>query len=202
MDKKEKSRANFDRSADTYDTSSAYKFPRQCHPHILREIETIEYNSFLDVGCGTGVILWNLYGKNPAAQYCGLDISENMLSRARERLGTKANLTLGDSENLPYEDNTFDAVSCSESFHHYPNPQKALSEIKRVLKSKGKFVLCDTWVMWPFRPFINWSFRFNKDGDVHAYSRREITSLFRDAGFSDIKYHIITYHAYICTGIA
>ena len=202
MDLKEKSKANFDKNADTYDTGAFYKYPRQCYPHILREIDAIKYHSFLDVGCGTGVILLNLYEKNPCAQYFGLDLSEKMLSHAKERLGARASLTQGDSENLPYQDSSFDAVSCSESFHHYPNPQKALSEIKRVLKTGGKFVLCDTWIIPLFRGILNWSFRFSKGGDVHAYSRREITTLFREAGFSDIQWRVITYHAYICTGIA
>jgi ubiquinone/menaquinone biosynthesis C-methylase UbiE len=200
MDAKQKTKANFDKNAESYDTGSSYKYPRDCHPHVLREIETGRYQSFLDLGCGTGVVLKALYDKNPAAQYVGLDISEKMLAIAEERLNPEISLMLGDAENLPYPDNSFDIVSCTESFHHYPDPQKALSEVRRVLKNGGRFILCDTWTIWPLRWILNVMFRFGNGGDVHVYSKREISSLFRAAGFRDVKWRIITYHAYICTG--
>ena len=200
MDAKEKTKANFDKNADTYDTGSFYKYPRDCHPHVLREIETMEFHSLLDLGCGTGVILKSLCDKYPDVKFAGLDISEKMLSKARERVGAKADLTLGDAENLPYPDDSFDLVTCSESFHHYPNPQKVFSGVRRVLRKGGKFILCDTWVLLPFRVILNALFRFGNRGDVRLYSRREIIALLREAGFHDIQWRLITYHAYLCRG--
>ena len=138
-------------------------------------INNIHFNKILDLGCGTGIILKEISSKNSSVELFGLDLSENMIAQATRRLGTAAKLTVGDAENLPYLDNTFDLVCCVESFHHYPNPKKALSEINRVLKKGGLFLLCDTWTSSPLRQIMNFFIRFSNDGDVHIYSENAET---------------------------
>jgi ubiquinone/menaquinone biosynthesis C-methylase UbiE len=64
----------------------------------------------------------------------GLGISEKMIEIAKKNLGNKAELRVGDSEYMPWEDDSFDVIVCNASFHHYPNPKKVLLEMKRVLK--------------------------------------------------------------------
>ena len=52
----------------------------------------------------------------------GIDLSSQMIEKAKHQLKNKATLVVGDSENLPFFDQTFDIVYCNDSFHHYPNP--------------------------------------------------------------------------------
>ena len=71
-----------------------------------------------------------------------------MIESAQKKLGEKVILEVGDAEKLPYAENQFDIVICNASFHHYPNPDRVLSEIKRVLKIEGILILGD-----PTAPF-------------------------------------------------
>ena len=76
----------------------------------------------------------------------GIDLSSQMIEKAKHQLKNKATLVVGDSENLPFFDQTFDIVYCNDSFHHYPNPQKAIAEIYRVLKIGGTLIIGDTYL--------------------------------------------------------
>lgn len=197
MEAKIKSKNSFNQQAEKYDTSDYSKYPRECYPFVLNAINNIHFNKILDLGCGTGIILKEISSKNSSVELFGLDLSENMLAQATRRLGTAAKLTVGDAENLPYLDNTFDLVCCVESFHHYPNPKKALSEINRVLKKGGLFLLCDTWTSSPLRQIMNFFIRFSNDGDVHIYSENEIKRLLTATGFNMVSWQFITNHAYL-----
>lgn len=143
------------------------------------------------------VILKEISSINSDVELFGLNLSENMIAKATQRLGTNANLSVGDAENLPYADNTFDLVCCVESFHHYPNPKKALSEITRVLKNGGLFLLCNTWTRLPIRQILNFFTRFSNDGDVHIYSENEISKLLKITRFGIVSWNLITNHAYL-----
>lgn len=197
MEAKMKSKNSFNKQAEKYDTSDYSKYPRECYPFVLNAINNIHFNKVLDLGCGTGVILKEISSINSDVELFGLDLSENMIAKATQRLGTTANLSVGDAENLPYADNTFDLVCCVESFHHYPNPKKALSEINRVLKNGGLFLLCDTWTRSPIRQILNFFIRFSSDGDVHIYSENEISKLLKVTGFEMVSWNLITNHAYL-----
>lgn len=98
----------------------------------------------LEVGIGTGSSL-ECYNKD--ARVIGLDFSEGMLKKAREKLNklNKKNIVLkkGDVENLKFKDNTFDYVLTSCVFCSVPNPVKGLEEIKRVLKPTGKLIMIE-----------------------------------------------------------
>ena len=197
MEAKMKSKNTFNKQAEKYDTSDYSKYPRECYPFVLNTINNIPFNKVLDLGCGTGVILKEISSINSDVELFGLDLSENMIAKATQRLGTTANLSVGDAENLPYADNTFDLVCCVESFHHYPNPKKALSEINRVLKNGGLFLLCDTWTRSPIRQILNFFIRFSSDGDVHIYSENEISKLLKVTRFEMVSWNLITNHAYL-----
>ncbi len=128
----------------------------------------------LDVGCGTGDTLV-IISKLSTAKLYGLDISKNMLLRARKKLGRKAKLILGDVEKIPFEDNYFDYVLNTEAFHHFPNPNKSLKEINRVLKKDGKFILADLNF---YSDFIHWLFKKIEPGHVKIYGENEFKELF------------------------
>ena len=131
----------------------------------------------LDLGCGTGALTAQVLEQDPRRQVTGLDLSEQMLAQARARLGDRVNLVQGDSEHLPFPDQSFDVVYCCDSFHHYPDPAAVLAEVGRVLVPGGVFLLGDIWLPLPGRLLMNPFLRWSREGDVKIYSRREIKTL-------------------------
>jgi ubiquinone/menaquinone biosynthesis C-methylase UbiE len=132
-------------------------------------------------------------------EIAGIDISSNMLKIARDKLGEKPDLRVGDSEKLPFEDKSFDIVTCTDSFHHYPHPENVLTEIKRVLKPKGILIIVDVWAPIPFRQLGNLMIHIKKGGAVRFYSEAEIHKLLENAGFKTIKWEQVGKTAFITT---
>lgn len=63
----------------------------------------------------------------------GLDLTPAMIEQARKKNLKNATFVVGDCENFPFEDDSFDAIICSMSFHHYPDPQAFFNSVKRCL---------------------------------------------------------------------
>jgi SAM-dependent methyltransferase len=95
----------------------------------------------LDAGCGAGLAL--VLAAQRGAVVTGLDASAGLLAVARERL-PEADLREGDLEALPYEDDSFDAVTAFNSVQYAADPTAALREIKRVARP-GQRVAITTW---------------------------------------------------------
>jgi ubiquinone/menaquinone biosynthesis C-methylase UbiE len=190
---KEKSKANFDKHAENYDESHDGKFVAPMYGEILRRVEAASPKTLLDVGCGTGNILMPLavMGK---ISLSGLDLSENMIEIASERLGYKAELKVGDSESMPWEDSSFDAIICNASFHHYPHPKKVLLEMKRLLKKDGTLIIGDPTAPAIIRQMMNLciNFKIYNDGDFKIYSKKEIERLLKECGFEPFDYTMIS----------
>jgi ubiquinone/menaquinone biosynthesis C-methylase UbiE len=85
---------------------------------------------------------------------------------------------VGDCENLPFDDNAFDAIICSNSFHHYPNPQKFFDSVQRVLRPGGRLILQDYTAPGPVLWLMNHTemplANLIGHGDVGAYSLDEV----------------------------
>ena len=102
----------------------------------------------LDIATGTADLAILLAQKNPQAQIIGTDISEQMLSIGKEKV-TKQNLDnqielqIGDAASLPFEDNTFDAVTCGFGVRNFEDLEKGLSEISRVTKQSGQVYILE-----------------------------------------------------------
>jgi len=94
----------------------------------------------LDVGAGTGVLLAQLYRQG--AQVTGLDRSGAMLREA-EKACPGCDLVLGDAMAMPFPEETFDAVVCVDALHHFPDRERALQEMIRVLKEGGRLLILD-----------------------------------------------------------
>jgi len=104
----------------------------------------------LDIATGTGDLAINLV-KTGAEQIIGLDISKGMLEVGKKKVTEKGldrtiEMVVGDSENLPFEDHSFDAVTVAFGVRNFENLEKGLAEIYRVLKPSGTFVVLETSV--------------------------------------------------------
>ena len=102
----------------------------------------------LDIATGTGDLALMMSTLAPE-KIIGLDISEGMLSVGKEKiskaqLNDKIEMVVGDSEDIPYADNTFDAITVSFGVRNFANLDKGLREIRRVLKSGGILVILET----------------------------------------------------------
>ena len=164
---------------------------------VLEKLLALNWSSLLDVGDGTGEMLRMLAAARPEARYSGIDISPKMVETAGKKLGGAADLQQGDAENLPFGDNSFDIVICNDSFHHYPDPGKALSEFMRVLRPGGTLLVSDYCIAFPLRLLMNLFIRHGHDGDVHIYSKGELSALTAGAGFSGIQYEKAGSRAFI-----
>ncbi len=111
--------------------------------------EAVMGKTILDDCCGAGgkaIYLSDL----GAAKVVGIDIGEQFVAKAREFAKSKGNekveFITGDAHKLPFEDKSFDTVFSFDAFEHVSQPEKMLSEAKRVLKPGGRLVMSfTTW---------------------------------------------------------
>jgi demethylmenaquinone methyltransferase/2-methoxy-6-polyprenyl-1,4-benzoquinol methylase len=115
---------------------------------VVKIVSKNNPQQILDIATGTGDLALMMSQLNPA-KIVGLDISEGMLEVGKQKI-SKANLSdkiemvVGDSENMPFDDNTFDAITVSFGVRNFANLDKGLTEIRRVLKPNGTFVILET----------------------------------------------------------
>jgi ubiquinone/menaquinone biosynthesis C-methylase UbiE len=172
----------------------------------------------LDVGCGTGTFAGWLAASPWPVSVVGIDYAEGMCraasakakrghapspSNAGVRKGTvpfsrgeKGDGPLflcGDSEHLPLADGTFDLVTCSNSFHHYPHQQAVVKEMRRVLRPGGRLILIDG-----FRDNIIGWIIFDVivgrvEGNVHHAPWTVVHDYFTTAGFTYIRHRKLNF---------
>ena len=179
---KEKSRKAFDNQAFSYDTDMRGVHARELYPYVLDEVikKAIDISSpsLLDLGCGTGALSKMVLDEIPYCTLSCVDYSTEMVKVAKNRLGSKVDVVLGDVESLPFHDSTFDIAWCNDSFYHYPDPEKAIFQMWRVLKSGGEIIVGDVWQSGIPRAIMNAWMPFSSEGDVKIYSESELRGLF------------------------
>ncbi|QAA34003.1 class I SAM-dependent methyltransferase [Clostridium manihotivorum] len=193
---KEKTKETFDKQAKIYDATYYGKHASKLYTKVIDKVEGLNCSNVLDVGCGTGNIL-SLLANEDNLKLFGMDFSQAMLDKAKEKLKDRAELKFGDSEHIPWEDNHFDGLICTDSFHHYTEPKKVLKEMARVLRPNGSLIIGDPWLISPFKTIGNWSLKFSKGGDYRIYSKKEITELLIDCGFDCIDWKLVNLNSFI-----
>lgn len=152
---------------------------------VVSIIKNCEPNKILDIATGTGDLAIMHSQEMPNAQIIGLDISSGMLEVGKDKienlkLSNQIKMVLGDSENIPYEDNYFDAITVSYGVRNFENLNKGLQEINRVLKPGGTFVILETSVptKFPFKQGYQFHSKvilpligglFSKDKTAYSY---------------------------------
>lgn len=114
---------------------------------VVNIIKKTKAKKILDIATGTGDLAIAMRKVNPE-KIIGLDLSKGMLEQGRKKvekngLSNLIEMVLGDSENLPFEDDTFDAITVSFGVRNFEDLNKGLKEINRVLKPKGTFVILE-----------------------------------------------------------
>ncbi|WP_392532308.1 class I SAM-dependent methyltransferase [Nostoc sp. C117] len=142
-------RNGFSRVAEEYDRAIA-QVTSQVNEAILDAVETGYNSRLLDVACGTGWL--STAAVKRGAIVTGLDYTENMIAIARWRC-PEAEFQVGDAENLPFDSGEFEAIVCNFGILHFPDPERAIAESLRVLKSGGRYAFT-CWTPPTRNPFM------------------------------------------------
>ncbi|MEZ4797387.1 MAG: bifunctional demethylmenaquinone methyltransferase/2-methoxy-6-polyprenyl-1,4-benzoquinol methylase UbiE [Flavobacteriaceae bacterium] len=153
LSKKEQVTQMFDTISKEYDGLNrviSFGIDVKWRKKVVKIVSEQQPETILDIATGTGDLAINL-AKTNATKIVGFDISPGMLEVgkkkiAQKELGHKIEMVLGDSEKMPFEDNSFDAITVAFGIRNFENLEQGLSEILRVLKPHGIFVILETSV--------------------------------------------------------
>ena len=165
MPKKEKVREMFDSIAPTYDRLNhvlSLNVDKLWRRHALQEIVDGTPQRILDVACGTGDSTISIAkAAAEGSTVVGADISEGMMTLVKGKaekagVGERISLQVADGEALPYEEGTFDRVTCAFGIRNFEHKEKGLEEFLRVLKPGGKAVVLELSV--PQNRLVRWAY--------------------------------------------
>lgn len=203
--KKEQVAQMFDKIAGKYDFLNhflSFGIDIWWRKKAISQLKEIKPKFILDVATGTGDLGFKAIEMLKPEKVIGIDISEGMLSFAEKKIAERNlqdtfSVQLGDSENLPFPDNTFDAVIVSFGVRNFENLEKGLVNIQRVLKPGGKAVVLEFSkpTMFPFKQLYNFYF-FNllpffgkfvsKDNSAYSYLPESVYAFPDGEKFTDI----------------
>jgi SAM-dependent methyltransferase len=147
-------------------------------------------DNILDVGCGAGWLSRILSRGVPEGRVVGMDISDEMIHRARRASVDFANLVfiVGEVDEIPWESNFFSRVISVESSYYWPDPAKGIREIYRVLGEGGS-----AWILINYYRDNPHSHQWGAQLTVptHLLSGDEWGKMFRGAGFKDVAHRRI-----------
>jgi demethylmenaquinone methyltransferase / 2-methoxy-6-polyprenyl-1,4-benzoquinol methylase len=213
LGKKEQVAQMFDTISGNYDKLNrviSFGIDLKWRKKVLKMVADKNPNSILDIATGTGDLAI-LMTKTKAEKIIGLDISDGMLEVGRQKikaqnLSNRIEMVLGDSEKMPYNDNTFDAITVAFGVRNFENLEVGLLEILRVLKPNGIFVILETSVpvKFPFKQGYNFYSKnilpligkmFSKDNVAYGYLSESasffpfgeaLNNILRKVGFIDV----------------
>ena len=147
-----------------------YPFTANCLPKA-------DGAKILDLGCGTGLELEHYFRLNPSAKITGIDLTESMLNALKNKFPEKElSLICGSYFDVPFDENTFDAVVSVESLHHFTKEEKIplYTKLCKALKNGGYFILTDYFAL--------------TDEDEQAF-RNELLRLKKEQGIDDNEFY-------------
>lgn len=157
---------------------------------VIAKMHIQPADSILDVGCGAGWLTRRLAALVPQGRAVGVDVSDEMISRARKTDADLENVMFVTSpvDELPWESDVFTHAISVESAYYWPEPAKGIAEMFRVLHTCGR-----AWIL------INY---YRDNPHCHQWgpllpiptkllSAEEWSAMFRDAGFSHVAYEFV-----------
>lgn len=223
--KKEQVADMFNNISDTYDFLNHFLslgIDIIWRKKAIRALKAAKPQYVLDVATGTGDFAFEAINILQPTKVVGVDISQGMLDVAKEKISKKGlsdrfEVTLGDSEHLPFDDNAFDAVTVAFGVRNFEDLQKGLADICRVLKPGGKAVVLEfsNPKKFPVKQLYNFYFHyitpligriFSKDHRAYSYlpesvarfpDGKRFTDILHQAGFSQTECRPQTFG--ICT---
>lgn len=154
----------FDRIAGTYDRLNHLlslnidrRWRRRAVQEIGREVERQRGGEVLDVAIGTADLTIEILRQGKADRVIGLDVSQQMMAIGQQKVqkagyADKVRFDYGSALEMPYQDNTFDAVTCAYGVRNFANLQQGLREMCRVLKPGGEVVILE--FSYPTNPLV------------------------------------------------
>lgn len=214
LGKKEQVAQMFDTISGNYDGLNrviSFGIDIKWRKKVLKLVAAKNPQTILDIATGTGDLAI-LMAQTSATEIIGADISEGMMEVGRKKvadkgLDSKIKLVYGDSENLPFQDNYFDAITVAFGVRNFETLEKGLAEILRVLKPGGIFIILETSVPTKFPYKQGYSFYtknllpligrlFSKDRSAYAYlcesasafpHGEALNNILRKIGFIEVK---------------
>lgn len=214
LGKKEQVAQMFDNISSNYDGLNriiSFGTDINWRKKVLKIVSQTQPRIILDVATGTGDLAI-LMTQTGAKKIYGLDISAGMLDIGRQKItqknmSQKIEMILGDSEAMPFEDNFFDAITVAFGVRNFENLEIGLSEILRVLKPNGTFVILETSVpvRFPFKQGYAFYTKFilpqigrffSRDNSAYAYLSEsasnfpfgeDLNNILRNVGFISVS---------------
>ncbi len=151
---------------------------------VLDVVDFQGNETVLDVPCGTGELAQRLLAEWPDLRITGTDISKEMLAQAiKKDVANRVRWIEADVTGISTLDQSFDYAICTNSFHYFQSPNKALSAIRRVLRPGGKLILldwCDDY--WTCKVCSFW-LRLTDKAFHRTYSLKACADLIEENGF-------------------
>lgn len=175
---------------------------------LFQEIDFTQVEELLEIGCGVGAQSEILLRRFPQIQLTGIDLNEKQLESAKEYLASlpyaqgRYKLDLMNASELEFQSKTFDAIYMSWVLEHVKEPQKVLTEARRVLRPGGQIIINEvmnfTFFLNPYSPNL-WEYwmKFNDFQYDHAgdpFVGAKLGNLLMSVGFKDIQTSIKTWH--------
>jgi len=156
----------------------------------------------LDVATGTADVAIAMAKQLKPLEIIGLDISHEMLEVGRKKIKKRnlnpiIELVEGDSENLPYDDNSFDAITVAFGVRNFENLERGLLEMNRVLKPNGKLVVLEFSKpkVFPIKQLFNFYFKYilpqigkitSKDDSAYSYLYKSVQAFPDGKAFEEV----------------
>ncbi|MCJ7446229.1 MAG: methyltransferase domain-containing protein [Bacteroidales bacterium] len=175
------SKQYFENIAEDWDKMRESFFPRSIRNKAILLAGINKGSLVADIGAGSGFISEGLIDKQ--VRIVAVDQSQKMLEVMKQKFKDYANFEcrLGESENLPFQENELDFVFANMYLHHVDNPQKSINELIRILKAGGKLIITDL-------DKHSHEFLVKEQHDKWmGFDRSDIQNWFKDSGFKNIQ---------------